>query len=84
MVHSDKFALQVLNSGSGQIGGDNRFHILTVPKGSAVLQTEEEEYTLTTGQSLLLPAAMATCTVETGHDSIVLEMHEPANQKVAN
>lgn len=84
VVHSDKFTLQVLNSGSGQIGGDNRFHILTVPKGFAVLQTEEEEYTLTTGQSLLLPAAMPTCTIEAGHDSVVLGMHEPVNPKVAN
>lgn len=84
MVHCDKFTLQVLNSGSGPVGGDNRFHILTVPKGTAILQTEDENYSLSTGQSILLPAGISNCTVVTGSDSIVLEMHEPANQNLAD
>jgi mannose-6-phosphate isomerase len=55
-----------------EVGGDGRFHILTVPRGRAVLTTPEETIRLARGQSCLLPAAMPTCNVTPEPDSTVL------------
>ena len=74
LVSCDKFVLQALENGQASIGGDNQFHILTVPKGSARVG----ETQLSTGESVLLPAAIDRADVSLSPDSTLLEMHLPA------
>ena len=77
IIRCDKFVLNILNSGSDVIAGDGYFHILTVPKGCAKLQTQGGEYPLNAGESILLPASMTQVTVITSPETVVLEMHQP-------
>lgn len=77
MVRCDKFVMKLLNTGTESVGGDHRFHILTIPKGSATLQCTTGDYRLSTGESVLLPASMTQTTVCASPNSVVLEMHLP-------
>ncbi|MFK8111472.1 MAG: type I phosphomannose isomerase catalytic subunit [Rubripirellula sp.] len=77
VVECDKFVLQLLEKGSGQIGGDGKFHILTVPRGEVELRTSECVTTLKTGMTVVLPALMDRCTVEPKPDSTVFAAHLP-------
>ncbi|TWT52400.1 putative mannose-6-phosphate isomerase YvyI [Rubripirellula amarantea] len=63
MVDCDKFVLNVLIHGEGRIGGDDKFHIVTVPRGKATLHVGSETTTLSAGQSVLLPACMPASTI---------------------
>ena len=77
MVDCDKFVLRLMHSGEGSIAGDAKFHIVTVPRGEATLRFGEEVLSLSTGQTLLLPAAMPQCLVSPGAESTVMGMHLP-------
>ncbi len=59
LVDCDKFELRSLEEGEATVGDDNKFHIITVPRGSATLRYGGESLSLSTGDSILLPAAMA-------------------------
>ncbi|WP_182866736.1 type I phosphomannose isomerase catalytic subunit [Rhodopirellula sp. JC639] len=72
LVACDKFELSSLENGSGTVGGDERFHILTVPHGTATLRTPDESMELSRGQSVLLPAAMPECSITCNAESTVL------------
>ncbi|MCS7466676.1 class I mannose-6-phosphate isomerase [Stieleria sp. ICT_E10.1] len=72
LVACDKFVLSSLENGSDVVGGDGRFHILTVPIGTATLTTDDASIELQRGQSLLLPAAMPECSIAVHADSTVL------------
>lgn len=61
LVACDKFELSSLTSGSASVGGDDRFHILTVPHGEADLDCDGETVRLVRGESVLLPAAAGSC-----------------------
>lgn len=71
LVQCDKFTLRSLENGSDVIGGDGRFHIVTIPRGKATVTTDNQAIRMTCGQSLLLPAAMPHC-------SIAVEPHSTA------
>ena len=58
LVQCDKFQMCSLEQGDAVIGGDNQFHIMTVPRGQAMLQFDNQTLTLGAGDSILLPAAM--------------------------
>ncbi|MCC9603972.1 class I mannose-6-phosphate isomerase [Stieleria sp. JC731] len=77
LVQCDKFSLDAMESGQGDVGGDGRFHILTVPRGSAKLTTEAESITIECGQSVLLPAAIDKCSVQVEADSTLLHAESP-------
>lgn len=83
LVKCDKFILDRLTGGGRmEVGGDGKFHLLTVPQGQALLdglsQTSEEAQRLTTGQSVLLPGSMATSHVQLlDPQSVVLDMYLP-------
>jgi mannose-6-phosphate isomerase len=83
MVECDKFVLRLLNSGEAEIGGDGKFHILTVPAGRAVLTVDSESTSasdsmnLTAGSTVMLPAAMGKCIVSVAVDSTVLASRLP-------
>lgn len=78
VVCCDKFVLKLLQTGEATVAGDDKFHILTVPRGKAVLQAETGEVELTTGSTLLLPAAISECNVTVGPDSVLMAAHLPA------
>ena len=81
LVNCDKFVFRVMQSGASDIGGDGKFHILTVPTGRATLQSESDSLTLTAGATVMLPASMGKCEVAIepvgGSMSTVLAFHLP-------
>lgn len=77
MVRCDKFVLRALRSGSASVGGDGKFHIVTVPSGNAMLRSEEQEMNLSAGATVMLPAAMGPCELTVQPGSTVLESHLP-------
>lgn len=77
LVHCDKFVLRAIIDGCDQVGGDGKFHIMTVPQGSATLQVDSEAVTLRTGETLLLPASHGVCNVQVEASNVVLAMHLP-------
>ncbi|TWU01328.1 type I phosphomannose isomerase catalytic subunit [Stieleria varia] len=74
LVRCDKFLLQSLETGSQSLGGDDQFHILTVPRGNATLTCGDETHVILTGESILLPAASPECELCVERDSTVLQM----------
>tara|TARA_R110002073_G_scaffold176633_3_gene334345 strand:+ start:16183 stop:17160 length:978 start_codon:yes stop_codon:yes gene_type:complete len=79
LVMCDKFVLRAFESGpqpqrGEEFGDDDHFHIITIPKGSATLTTEHEEIQLSSGDSLLLPAALGNVRVDLAENSTALEM----------
>jgi mannose-6-phosphate isomerase len=77
IVNCDKFVLQVMERETATIGGDGKFHVITVPRGSATLRWQESEKQISTGQSLLLPAAMPSCQISMEETGTVLAAHLP-------
>lgn len=78
VVRCEKFNLNLLEKGNAEIAGDNKFHIVTIPKGNAVLHFGTEIMEMSTGDSILLPAATQKCSISPGDNSTVMEMHLPA------
>ncbi len=78
IVSCDKFVLNLLEKGEADTGHDEKFHIVTIPKGKATLRFGEEIMALSTGDTVLLPAAMQNCRVLAAENSTVMEMHLPA------
>ena len=78
VVSCDKFRLNLLEQGEAETGGDKKFHIVTIPKGNATLRVGEEIMALSTGETILLPAAMQKCHLSAAKNSTVMEMHLPA------
>ncbi|MCD0462982.1 type I phosphomannose isomerase catalytic subunit [Roseiconus lacunae] len=78
LVQCDKFTLDALEAGSDSVGGDDHFHILTVPRGSATLQAGNDTIKLARGQSVLLPAAIETCRVTVESGATVLHAGPPS------
>jgi mannose-6-phosphate isomerase len=68
----------LLEQGEAETGGDKKFHIVTIPKGNATLRVGEEIMALSTGETILLPAAMQKCHLSAAKNSTVMEMHLPA------
>lgn len=77
LVRCDKFVLCSLETGSDSIGGDGRFHIVTVPRGTATIQSDGDEIELRRGHSILLPAAMPKCSIAVRPDSTALTARIP-------
>lgn len=75
LVRCDKFALRSLELGDAAVGGDGKFHIITVPRGKATLSHSGESISLSVGDTVLLPAAMREVDVEVDAESTLLEMH---------
>lgn len=77
IVECDKFVLRVLQRGSAELGGDGKFHIVTVPRGEATLSSDEGVMQLSAGSTVVLPAAMGSCQLSPTDGSTVLEAHLP-------
>jgi len=77
VVESEKFVLRLLSLGTASVGGDGKFHILTVPQGTATLETEQQSVTLAAGETVLIPATMWRCGVTVAEGGVVMEMSLP-------
>lgn len=79
LVACDKFVLDRWShfAPGGMLGGDERFHILSVVAGEATLIHGDRELTLALGQTALLPAASPTIAVRGGDDAVLLDMYLP-------
>lgn len=77
IVSCDKFVLNLLEKGEADTGHDEKFHIMTIPRGKAILRFGKEIMALSTGDTVLLPAAMQNCHVLVDENSTVMEMHLP-------
>jgi len=77
IVRCDKFVINVMERGRSKIGGDDMFHVVTVPRGSATLRWGNSVRQLLTGQSVLLPAAIEPCEILISESGTVLSAHLP-------
>ena len=77
LVECEKFVFRALENGTALVAGDQRFHVLTVPRGKAAIVTENETIRLDTGESVLLPASHAEVDVSVGAEGTLLEAHIP-------
>lgn len=77
IVACEKFVLRLMQQGSGRVGGDGKFHIVTVPRGEATLRAGENLTELPTGSTVLLPAELESCELSVGSDSTVMEARLP-------
>ena len=59
------------------IGGDERFHILSVLSGSATLSADTASEQLTLGQTLLLPASAGVCQITAKPGTVFLDSYLP-------
>lgn len=59
------------------IGGDERFHILSVLAGSVKLSWDASSEQLTLGQTLLVPASAAMCQVSAEPETVMLDSYLP-------
>ncbi len=78
IVECEKFVLRLMQQGQDNVGGDGKFHIVTVPRGEATLRSREGVTQLSAGSTVLLPAAIESCDVSVGSDSTVMEARLPA------
>lgn len=78
IVSCDKFVLNLLEKGEADTANDEKFHIVTIPRGKATLCFGEEIMALSTGDTVLLPATMQNCRVLVAENSTAMEMHLPA------
>ena len=60
-----------------KLAGDDTFHILTVPSGTATIDVGAESMTLRTGETVLLPAAHEEVAVAVTPASTLFEAHVP-------
>ena len=72
LVECDKFTLQeFVDPGSTRLD-DKQLSIITVPKGSAILKTCSNEFSLERGQTVLVPFACSSATLEVSEGTTVL------------
>ena len=74
LVECDKFVLSAVHQGQATVGESDSFEIITVPRGTASLQIGEDEQTLATGQTVLLPASGQSGVIIPAADTAVLLM----------
>jgi mannose-6-phosphate isomerase len=83
LVSCDKFILDrwQMNgtepAAQSTIGGDERFHILSVLSGSVKLSWDASSERLTLGQTLLIPASAAKCQISAELGTVMLDSYLP-------
>ena len=78
LVECDEFILdRMALNGTTRIGGDGRFHLLTVLAGSIRVQRDPTREHVFKGQSILLPAACGSLKVAPGSPTELLDMYLP-------
>lgn len=83
LVSSDKFILDRWQmhgtepAAQSTIGGDERFHIVSILAGSVKLTWDASSEQLTLGQTLLIPASMGLCHVSASAGTVLLDSYLP-------
>ncbi|MGN6544293.1 MAG: type I phosphomannose isomerase catalytic subunit [Aureliella sp.] len=74
LVQCDKFCFdRIAEVDAIEIAGDGRFHILTVPEGRVDLIADEQQITMRTGDSVLLPATLGPVEAILGEGTTLLD-----------
>ena len=80
LVACDKFVMNRRSiSDSIQIGGDGKFRILAVTKGSIEIENDPATEPLQMGQTVLLPACLPATLLKPTEDAEVLEIFVPTS-----
>ncbi|MBP86432.1 MAG: mannose-6-phosphate isomerase [Planctomycetaceae bacterium] len=78
LVSCDKFTLDRLRVGGElMIGGDDRFHIVSVIGGSLMLDGDPTDRPVQRGETVLLPASCGECRLVSTGGSTLLDMYLP-------
>ncbi|TWT32033.1 type I phosphomannose isomerase catalytic subunit [Blastopirellula retiformator] len=78
LVECDKFVLDRMRLGqSRQIGGDERFHIVSVLEGMVTVDHPAHPLQLNKGETFLLPAASVAVTLAPSGPATLLDMYLP-------
>jgi mannose-6-phosphate isomerase len=81
LVECDKFAMRkwslIEPHQTVSVGGDDRFRILAVTRGSAIVENDPSGLPLALGQTMLLPAAIGRTGVSTNGACDFLEIYIP-------
>jgi mannose-6-phosphate isomerase len=82
LVACDKFILdRVILNGETKIGGDNRFHIVSVMAGQTRMLGEPAMH-LSRSQTALLPASLPAVTLQTAQSATLIDMYLPAHPQL--
>ena len=76
LVHCAQFNFDRL-TGTCELAGDGRLHLLTAPYGGVELSCGTERQPMAIGQSVIVPAAMATVQATVQAGCILLDMYVP-------
>ncbi len=79
LVECDKFTLQEYAQAGSYSLPSHQLSIITVPKGTAVLRTDNNEYALERGQSILVPFACNSANLDISSDTTVLSSTLPSS-----
>lgn len=79
LVDCDKFILQEYSLPGSFSLPSHQLSIITVPKGNAVLRTDKSEHVLERGQSILLPHACVSATLDIPDGTTVLASTLPVS-----
>lgn len=78
LVECDKFLLdRVRITGTAELGGDDRFHLLAVIDGSVQVAGDPSEAPLTRGQTALVPCAAGSFEVKPEGEATLLDIRLP-------
>jgi mannose-6-phosphate isomerase len=78
LVECESFVLDRWNlSEQAMIGGDDRFHILTVLEGEIIVAGDPMDAPIARGGTILLPAAVGPCAIEPLSPARLLDMYLP-------
>jgi mannose-6-phosphate isomerase len=78
LVSCDKFVLDRWKiQGAERLGGDDRFHIVSVLSREVNLIIDKDQMTLTRGQTTLIPACMPPAMIEPANGATLLDMYLP-------
>jgi mannose-6-phosphate isomerase len=79
LVACDKFVLDRWRIDAPQVlDNDDRFHILSVIQGDAILRTSDSQHELRRGDTRLIPACCQDCEVVPQGRAVLLDMYLPA------
>ncbi len=78
IVECDKFVLDRWQFAEKQtIGGDDRFHLVAVLEGAAIVASDPTSEPLAAGQTMLLPAAVGACELTPQGATTLLDIYLP-------
>ncbi len=79
LVQCDKFVLDRWRiDRDGKLGGDDRFHMISVLQGDITLPSDPAQRPLSRGQTVLLPASIGETIFACSSETVLLDMYLPS------